>query len=1242
MPSNPDDFGANQGFIEDLYAAFLEDPDKIGPQWQNMFRSWKKEGRVPIVPSPSHAEPDVPEPSEKTVAAQHAVYNKVDRSATSDANITRSDLPPQPRAAAVAPITPYAKKYQLRPTANWDNDETETTALRGADRALARNMDASLEIPTATTVRAVPARVMFDNRTVINNYLASTRGGKISFTHLIAYALVEALAEMPQMNCYYRKDDAGKPSLVQPAHVNLGIAIDVVKRDGSRTLVVPSIKECETLTFAEFVSAYQNLVKRGRNNELTMNDYQGTTASLTNPGGFGTTHSIPRLMNGQGVIVGVGTIDYPAQFKGSSDQTLAQLGVSKVVQLTSTYDHRAIQGATSGKFLALLEKKLLGLDGFYDRVYVSLRVPYSPIMWEKDVVYDAQRETGKPARIAQLVHAYRSRGHLIADTDPLSFHVRRHPDLELDSYGLTLWDLDRSFPTGGFGHTDTLTLREILSQLRSTYCRTVGIEYMHIQDPVQRKWFQDRLERPSVELSEAEHLRILKKLNQAEAFETFLQTKYVGQKRFSLEGGESLIPALDQILESAAECGLSEATIGMAHRGRLNVLTNIAGKSYKQVFSEFDGVVNRRSAGSGDVKYHLGTEGTYTSPEGDEISVYLAANPSHLEAASPVLQGVARAKQDALGIGNDSFAILPILVHGDAALAGQGVVAEVLNMSQLPGYRTGGTIHIVVNNQIGFTTSPSYARSSRYATDITKGMQLPIFHVNGDDPEAVCRVAKLAFSYRTEFHKDVIIDITCYRRRGHNEGDDPSMTQPIMYSLIEGKPSPRQHYQDSLLGRGLLSAEQIDALEAEYHQTLSNAFHEVRAAEQAAEQSETEAAQILGLPAAQQEDAGTMVGWQSAVPLEVIARIGDAHQNVPEGFTLHRKIAKLFDTRTNMAHIGDIDWSFAELLAFGSLLIEGVPVRLAGQDSRRGTFSQRHATAHCFRTGAEWTPLRALTADQAPIRVYDSPLSEFAALGFEYGYSVERPDALVLWEAQFGDFANGAQTVIDEFVTSAEQKWNQRSSLVMLLPHGHEGQGPDHSSARMERYLQMCAEDNLLVTQPSTPANYFHLLRQQAYLRPRRPLIVFTPKQLLRRREVVSSLANFTAGEFRPVIGEETARSGVRRVLLCSGRVYYDLAAQREKLSAEDVAILRLEQLYPEPQAELLAELDKYPDAEVVWVQDEPQNQGAWSHLALNLFPLLNRPVRFVGRSAAASTASGLVPIYQKQEAELLSLAFAR
>ena len=1242
-------FGANEWLVDELYQQYLKDKNAVDPAWWEFFEDYTptpETGRPTSDGAPRKTTPPAGETAEKAPAAPRPSSGGQGTAAAEAAQPSAERvIPADPKVSAAAPpvATPALQDYGqslLRPKPLHNDAVDDVRKLRGPAARVVKNMESSIEVPTATSVRAVPAKLMVDNRIVINNHLKRGRGGKVSFTHLIGYALVEALADTPVMNAHYELID-GKPGVNQPAHVGFGLAIDLAKPDGTRQLLVPSIKRAEELDFSEFVASYEALVRKARGGKLEVTDFQGTTISLTNPGGIGTVHSVPRLMQGQGTIIGVGAMDYPAEFAGASDEQLARMGVSKVMTLTSTYDHRIIQGAQSGEFLKSIAEKLLGLDGFYDRVFAALRVPYEPVRWVRDNTVDSDVEAAKPAKIAEIVNAFRMRGHLMADTDPLAYRQRKHPDLDIQTHGMTLWDLDRVFPTAGFGPKNKMKLREILGLLRDSYCRSIGVEYMHIADVSQRKWLQERLEYGYAKTPREDQLRILRRLNSAEAFETFLQTKYVGQKRFSLEGGESLIPLLDAILSRAAENGLDEVGLGMAHRGRLNVLANIAGKSYAQIFKEFEGQIDPKSVlGSGDVKYHLGTEGTFTAESGATTKVYLAANPSHLEAVDPVLEGIVRAKQDRIDLGADGFSVLPILVHGDAAFAGQGVVPEVLNLSQLRGYRTGGTIHIIVNNQVGFTTGPQSSRSTTYATDVAKGYQVPVFHVNGDDPEAVVRVAELAFAFREQFGQDVIVDLICYRRRGHNEGDDPSMTQPMMYNLIEAKRSVRKLYTENLVKRGDITVEEAEGALQDYQKQLERVFTETKADFTPTSQAEL----IAGLerPEAQQEDAGTMVGWQTAISHDVLQRIGSVHTAPPEGFDVHPKLAKLLETREIMAKDGGIDWGFGELIAFGSLLMEGTPVRLAGQDSRRGTFVQRHAVLHDRQTGAEWTPLLYLTKDQAKFWIYDSSLSEYAALGFEYGYSVERPDALVLWEAQFGDFVNGAQTVIDEFISSADQKWGQSSSAVMLLPHGYEGQGPDHSSARIERFLQLGAENNMTIAQPTTPASYFHLLRSQAYSRPRRPLVVFTPKQLLRLKAAASAVEDFTSGTFQPVIGDGTADpSKVDRHLLCTGRVYYDLVAERAQRGDHGVAITRLEQLYPFPEEQIRAELAKYPNAEVTWVQDEPENQGAWSYMHLAL-PSDLPHVNVVSRHASASTAAGTARLHQAQQKRLIEKAFTR
>jgi len=1220
--SSEGEFGANEWLVDELYEQFKVDKHSVDKAWWPILEAYHPvvDGSSAAAPPPSA--PQAQSGSEpKPVTAPIPVVGQAPVART-----TAKPAKPQPIPAQAPSTVPSA--------AGQSTEEDRVTVLKGMPKALASNMDDSLTVPTATSVRTIPAKLMIDNRIVINNHMSRTRGGKVSFTHLIGWALIQALKEFPSQNVYYAEID-GKPSVVAPAHVNLGIAIDMPKPDGSRALLVPSIKRADTLSFGEFLASYEDLVRRARTNKLTPADFQGTTVSLTNPGGIGTVHSVPRLMRGQGAIIGAGALDYPAEFMGASTKTLNELAIGKTITLTSTYDHRVIQGAGSGEFLKKVHELLIGERGFYDDIFAALRIPYAPIHWAADVSVDISERIDKSARVQELINSYRVRGHLMADIDPLEYVQRTHPDLEIESHGLTFWDLDREFVTNGLGGKRVAKLRDILGVLRDSYCRTMGVEYMHIQDPAQRQWFQSNIEVKYTKPGHDEQLRILSKLNQAEAFETFLQTKYVGQKRFSLEGGESLIPLLDQILQGAAATGLDGAAIGMAHRGRLNVLTNIAGKTYGHVFREFEGAVAIGSKrGSGDVKYHLGTEGTFVGDEGHELPVYLAANPSHLETVDGVLEGIVRAKQDRKPIG--TFSWLPILVHGDAAFAGQGVVVETLQMSQLRGYRTGGTIHVVVNNQVGFTTTPTDARTSVYATDVAKTIQAPILHVNGDDPEAVVRAAELAFMYREEFHRDIVIDLVCYRRRGHNEGDDPSMTQPLMTNLIEAKRSVRRLYTESLVGRGDITEDEYEQAKQDFQRRLEVAFADTH-------EAETGTNPVVTTDAADEPAVGAPE--TTGVSREVVQHIGDAFVNKPDGFTVHTKLQQLLDKRHDMSRNGNIDWAFGELLAFGSVLMEGTPVRLAGQDSRRGTFVQRHSVLHDRDNGQEWLPLANLSENQGRFWVYDSLLSEYAAMAFEYGYSVERSDALVLWEAQFGDFANGAQSVIDEFISSADQKWAQQSSVVLLLPHGYEGQGPDHSSARIERYLQMCAQDNMIVARPSTPASYFHLLRRQAYQRPRRPLVVFTPKAMLRLRGATSPVEDFLEGRFEPVLDDDRGldRGAVKRVLLHAGKIHWDLSAELEKNPNPEIALVRVEQYYPAPIDELKKVLAQYPNAELAWVQDEPENQGAWPFIALEVADQLDgRPVRRISRAAAASTATGSPKVHANEHAAIMSEALAR
>jgi multifunctional 2-oxoglutarate metabolism enzyme len=1270
------DFGANEWLVDELYQRYQADPGSVDRAWWNFFADYRPQP-APSQPAPSQpgpaqvagGQPQGGQPGRPQAAQPEAAQPGSAPAQAARAQAARAEAPPAGAAPAgaapagaapaetappgLAPVSPDGSPGLAEAAARARagagvNGETAQAShpqpgpaeirLRGAASRTVANMEASLRVPTATSVRAVPAKLLIDNRIVINNHLRRGRGGKISFTHLIGYAIIKALAEAPEMNDSYAEVD-GKPVLVKPEHVNLGLAIDVQKEDGSRQLLVPNIKAAEQMDFRQFWLAYEDAVRKTRNGKLTVEDFAGTTISLTNPGTIGTVQSVPRLMPGQGCIVGVGAMEYPAAYQGASAETLARLAISQTVTLTSTYDHRIIQGAQSGEFLRIISRLLLGEHEFYDEIFASLRIPYEPVRWVQDIPAGHENDISKAARVHELIHAYRVRGHLLADTDPLQYTQRKHPDLDILQHGLTLWDLEREFATGGFGGKPRMLLREILGVLRDAYCRTIGLEYMHIQNPAERAWIQDRVERPHRSPDHDEQMRVLSRLNVAEAFEMFLQTKFVGQRRFSLEGAESLIPLLDEVLNEAAKAGLHEAVIGMAHRGRLNVLANIIGKSYAQIFSEFEGYVDPGSThGSGDVKYHLGADGRYTAADGTTtLPVSLVANPSHLEAVNPVLEGVVRAKQDVLDMGTPGYTVLPVLIHGDAAFAGQGVVAETLELSQLRGYRTGGTVHIVVNNQVGFTTDPESSRSSVYATDVARTIQAPIFHVNGDDPEAVVRVGRLAFAYREAFAKDVVIDMVCYRRRGHNEADNPSFTQPLMYDLIDAKRSTRKLYTESLIGRGDISLDEAEQILRDYQAELERAFAETR--ELTARTSEP--GSVVPAPLQQPRPIDHAL-VPTAISEETIKQIIDTQLSLPEGFTPHPRLAPQLARRATMVEHDEIDWATGELLAFGSTLIDGHTVRLVGQDTRRGTFGQRHAGLVDRHTGEEYTPLRQLNNGPAKFFAYDSLLSEFAAVGFEYGYSVARPDALVCWEAQFGDFVNGAQTILDEFIASGEQKWGQQSGVVLLLPHGYEGQGPDHSSARVERFMTLCAQDNMTVAMPSTPASYFHLLRWQVLSDRVKPLVVFTPKSMLRLKAAVSAVADFTTGSFQPVLADPAAGdpAGTRRVLLCSGKMYYDLAEKRRAAQRSDVAVIRVERLYPLPAPEIATALAAYPGAsELVWVQEEPVNMGAWPYLAMHLPGALGRGLGVIALPESSAPAQGSAKSHAAEHAALVEAA---
>jgi multifunctional 2-oxoglutarate metabolism enzyme len=1245
--SDFDQFGPNAGLIEDLYHTWLETPGAVPDEWRRWFASsaidaddhgWEPSTNgAGVAVDVAAGEPTVPGATGGTGTG------------TGTRDTTGTTGPAGTTATGVIEVT----SRPATPGATVFEGDT-TVTLRGASARIAENMSASLTVPTATSVRDVPAKLLEVNRTILNNHLNRHRQGKVSFTHVIAFAVVRALRDVPAMNAGFAHVD-GQPTHVRHAHVNLGLAVDLEKADGSHNLVVPNIKRADTMDFQEFRLAYEDCIRKARSGKLGADDLAGTTVTVTNPGTVGTVHSVPRLMPGQGCIVGVGAIDVPAAFAGADPATLARMGVGKTITLTSTYDHRIIQGAESGEFLGRVHRLLVGDDDFYDEVFASAHVPYEPARWTNDI--NPQDETRgaleKQARVFQLINMYRVRAHLMADLDPLGMRQpKTHHELDLAFWGLSIWDLDREFLTGGLASRPRMALRDILGVLRDAYARTIGVEYMHIQEVDQKGWIQDHVEGVANPVTHDDRVRILDHLRAAELFERFLGTKYLGHKRFGIEGGESLIPMLVGLLDAAADDGCTDVVMGMAHRGRLNVLANVIGKSYGQMFREFEGELDPTTTqGSGDVKYHLGATGKHTSPAGRTIDLRLSANPSHLEAVDPVVQGMARAMADKLGP-DGARKVVPVVLHGDAAFAGQGVVAETFNLSALPGYGVGGTIHVVINNQVGFTTSPDQARSTVYPTDVAKMVQAPIFHVNGDDPEACLRVARLAFTYRQVFGKDVVIDMWCYRRHGHNETDEPSYTQPRMYAQIDKHPSVRELYLAKLVDRGDATEEQAAAARQEFEARLQAVFEE-------AHLTEPPVPERLPLSADMREAAST------AVPHAHLARVVDALVSVPEGFTVHPKLARQITARRELFEQGLVDWALAEHLAIGSLLLEGHPVRLAGQDSQRGTFSHRHAVLVDNVTEAEHTslahlePVAALSGSSndaggsdhgrrtvGRFEVWDSLLSEFAGLGFEYGYSVIGDTGLVCWEAQFGDFVNGAQVIIDQFLAAAESKWAQLSSLVMLLPHGYEGQGPEHSSARIERFLTLCAEDNMRVCYPTTGAQYFHLLRRQVHSSARRPLVVFTPKKYLRMPATRSNLDELTGGHFREVLGDATAErdaAAVTRILVASGKIAHELIERRDHLGAP-VAVVRLEQYYPFRDDRLLKMLERFPNArQVTWVQEEPENMGGWSWIDRRLFMLVQGRwiLDVVARPESGSPATGSAAVHDREHELLLQRSFA-
>ncbi len=1220
-----EEFGANAEYVQALLERFRSNPELVDDSWRSYFAELLGDGAGLDARSGNGAKVAVvPADGDARVAAKQ----------------TSAAVAPAPERKAVAPSTVTA--------------EAEVTPLRGPALKIVENMESSLSVPTATSERRIPVKLLDENRRIINKHLAENDQGKASYTHLIAWAVLRALEEFPQLNDGYTEVD-GVPARAKRADVNLGVAVDITKKDGSRTLLVPNIKKANRLTFAEFLRAYDDVIKRARDGKLQVADFQETTVSLTNPGTIGTIASIPRLMAGQSVIIATGAIEYPAEYQAMAPEALSQLGISKALTITSTYDHRVIQGAESGAFLARIHEFIIGKHEFYNTIFSDLAIPYPPLRWNLDrnpffLSGDQTREqTIKEAHVIELINAYRVRGHLIADIDPLhALPILYHSELDIETYGLTIWDLDREFITGGLANRESATLREILDILQRAYCGKVGIEYRHIQSKEEKTWIRQQILHQFVEpqpIPVEVKKRLLWKLISAEQFERFLHTKYLGQKRFSLEGSETVIPVLDRLIDGAGARGVEDITLGMAHRGRLNVLANVIGNLCERIFAAFEGSVHPEfPADEGDVKYHQGATGERDAPDGRKISLTVSPNPSHLEAVDPVVEGMVRAKQDGTqgtkGLTREQVIdlALPVLLHGDAAFAGQGVVMETLNLAGLKGYRTGGTIHIIINNQIGFTTSPEAGRSTIYSTDVARMTQLPIFHINGDDPEAAYRALEIALDYRQEFNKDVVLDLVGFRRLGHNETDEPSYTQPLMYARVKAHPGVRTIYAKRLIKEGIVTEEEVNELIAErvrrYEDALANAKRKV-----AAEPGQAQ-------PQVEELDGSAVI--DTSVKSEAIKSIAHKIAVVPEGFNINPKMVGQLARRAKM---GDgslpLDWAFAEAVAFGSLVLDGTRVRLSGQDSGRGTFSQRHAVLYDTQTGKAWAPLSELRSESNPearFQVFDSSLSEEGVLGFEYGYSVVAQSALVLWEAQFGDFGNGAQTIIDQYIAASEDKWKQTSRLVMLLPHGYEGQGPEHSSARLERYLQLCAENNLQVCYPTTPAQYFHLLRRQVQPGMERPLIIMTPKSLLRLPAASSTVADLTNGGFAPLIDdvEITDAAKVQRVVLCSGKVYYDLIEARKKSDDRRVAILRLEQFYPFPAARLRETLARYEKVRhLIWTQEEPKNMGGWTFVEQRLENLLSaceRPL-YVGRAASASPATGSYSIHQKEQAQLVAEA---
>ena len=1134
--------------------------------------------------------------------------------------------------------------------------------IKGPAAALVDYMERSRDIPTATSFRTVGVEVLDSRRRQLNTALAAGgNAGKASFTHLIGYAIARAAAASPAMTTHFARTPDGKPARV-PGPAHLGLAVDSVRKDGTRSLVVPVIRNAADLSFSEFRDEYERLIERARTNTLSADELQGATLTLTNPGGLGTVASVPRLMPGQGTIVAVGAIGYPAEWRSVLETSLRDLGVGKVMTMTSTYDHRVIQGAESGEFLGRIESLLDGADAFYDCVFASLGLIMPPLAAAPvrtasapAAASTASTATGAPDRVllgamqaaTSLVKAHRTHGHLGAHLDPLGSPPIGDPAMDPATYGLTQ-ELMEQIPADLLRvYVPGRNLAEVLPNLRRTYCSTIAFEIEHISSHEQRVWLREHIEsgkyRPA--LTVEDRLRLLERLTKVDAMERYQRAAFLGQKTFSLEGLDALVPMLENLMGLVADDGIGEVVLGMSHRGRLAVVAHVANHSYESILNAFELASARRAiarfASTGDVKYHIGATGTYHTESGRVILVRLLPNPSHLEAIDPVVEGWCRAAQTqrrATTLHLDPMAALPVLIHGDAAFAGQGVVQEVLNLQALPGYTTGGTVHFIADNQVGFTTDPQEGRSTRYASDLAKGFDIPIVHVNADDVEACLAAITFAYDYRRAYRRDVMVHLIGYRRFGHNEADEPAYTQPLMYMKIRQHPPVRELFAAQLVADGLISPEEVDAQAKAMYGRIADAHKRVK---------ENLAAELDDLTHEQVIEEPDDPMMRTAVSGRQLAALNDQLLTFPKHFTPNTKLLRQMERRKSAILEGGIDWGTAEALAFASLITQGHPIRLTGQDTVRGTFSHRHLAFHDERNGEVYIPMQHLIDAQATFEVLNSPLSEVGCLGFEYGYSAADPETLVIWEAQYGDFFNNAEMIVDQFVSSARAKWGQHSRLTMLLPHGYEGSGPEHSSARIERFLQLCANDNMRLANCTTPAQYFHLLRSQGLLNDPRPLIVFTPKSLLRLKESTSQLADLSTGRFQPVIDDPTGperREEVRSLLLCSGRIYYELSLAPQRVEATDVAIARVEQLYPLPVEAMLELVAAYPNLErLYWVQEEPQNMGAWGSLERALG--LSRPSHiqwdYIGRSRRASPSEGYAGSHQLEQERIVTEAFA-